>query len=105
MFSNPYAILNVVFAARLLNGLHVKNFPIRLKLQLYIACILPSSEMGIISSSSDVSFILPNPSATSSAILLKIPNNERKINTLRPRSREGRLVKHERENSTAGRKP
>jgi len=61
----------------LLNGLHVKNFPIRLKLQL-------SKASGL-----HVNFILPNPFVTSSAIVSRARNNERKKNTLRPRSREG----------------
>ena len=67
--SKPYALFKVILAALLLKGLHVRNFPVRLKLQLSMASNRPSSEMGITSSSSDVNFIFPKLSITSSAII------------------------------------
>ena len=66
--SSPHALLNVSFAAFLLKGFHVRNLPIRLRVQLSISNFLPSSEMFIVSSSSPVNFIFSKQLITSSTI-------------------------------------
>ena len=83
--STPQSLRIVLFAAILLNGLHARNFPIRLKWQLSRASSLSSFEIAMISSSSYVSFIFSILSMTSSAMILW----KRKNNTLRTRPREG----------------
>lgn len=65
---SPYALLIMFVAALLLKGLQVRNFPIKLRLQLSIPTSLPSSEISIISSSSVVNFIFSRLSITSSAM-------------------------------------
>ena len=41
--SSPHALLNVLFAAVLLKGLHVRNLQIKLRVQLSISNFLPLS--------------------------------------------------------------
>ena len=89
---NPHARRIVFFATILLKGLQVRNFPIKLKLQLSMASNLPSSEIGIISSSSIINFIFSNLSATS----LSIMSHKKERITLRMLPRERELT-HSRE--------
>ena len=65
----PHALLNVFFAALLLNGLQVRNCPIKLRLQPSISVSLPSSEISMTSSSSVVNFIFSILSMISSAMV------------------------------------
>ena len=67
--SIPQALHKVSCVAFLLNSLQVRNFPIKLKTQLSISSLHPSSGSIIISSSFDVSFIFSKLSITSSAMV------------------------------------
>ena len=101
---NPHARRIVFFATILLKGLQVRNFPIKLKLQLSMASNLPSSEIGIISSSSIINFIFSNLSATS----LSIMSHKKERITLRMLPRERELAhsqerERERERAPLGR--
>lgn len=59
--SNPHAHRRIFFVALLLNDLHVRNLPMRLRVQLSIASIHPASEISMTSISSNDSFIFFNP--------------------------------------------
>ena len=90
-FSKLQARLNVFWAARLLNGLHVMNLPSRLREQLSISSFQSSSDMVITSSSYVVSLIFFIPLITSSAIIIQTLNQrEEKRQTLRE-LREGEV--------------
>lgn len=54
MSSNPHACRRIFFAALVLKDLHVKNLPMRLRVQLSIASIRPASEISMTSVSSTV---------------------------------------------------
>ena len=98
-FSKLHARLNVFCATRLLNGLHVRNLPIRLREQLSISSFQPSSDMVITSSSSVVNLMFSNLFITSSAIILQtLIQREEKTQTL-IEQREGEVSHLSRERS------
>ena len=68
----PHALRIVFMAALLLKTLHVRNLPMRLKLQLPISGNLPSSDIAITSSSTAINFIFSKPSITMSAIRKRV---------------------------------
>ena len=85
----PHALCIVFMVALLLKTLHVRNLPMRLKLQLSISGNLPPSDIAITSSSTVVNFIFSKPSITLSAIRKRVKKKKKKIQAYRVNLKEG----------------